>query len=65
MAPSLALHQLLYDAFQWKAPEFAHLPLIMKPVGKRKVEQTGWCKRRVPGISLWSGRLTMKTIWAT
>src|SRR5690606_35211625 len=32
--PSLALHQLLYDAFGWQAPQFAHLPLIMKPVGK-------------------------------
>ena len=23
--PSLALHQLLYNAFEWKAPEFAHI----------------------------------------
>lgn len=37
--PSLALHQLLYDAFGWKAPEFAHLPLIMKPVGKGKLSK--------------------------
>ncbi|NRB83859.1 MAG: glutamate--tRNA ligase, partial [Winogradskyella sp.] len=27
--PSLALHQLLYDAFGWEAPKFAHLPLIL------------------------------------
>jgi glutamyl-tRNA synthetase len=26
-----ALHVLLYRAFGWEAPEFAHLPLIMKP----------------------------------
>ena len=26
--PSMALHHQLYDAFEWKAPEFAHLPLI-------------------------------------
>ena len=32
--PSLALHQQLYNAFGWEAPKFAHLPLIMKPVGK-------------------------------
>ncbi len=37
--PSLALHQLLYDAFGWKAPKFAHLPLIMKPVGKGKLSK--------------------------
>lgn len=37
--PSLALHQQLYDAFGWEAPEFAHLPLIMKPVGKGKLSK--------------------------
>jgi len=37
--PSLALHTLLYDAFDWKAPQFAHLPLIMKPVGKGKLSK--------------------------
>ncbi|PIB28016.1 glutamate--tRNA ligase [Maribacter sp. 4U21] len=37
--PSLALHQQLYDAFKWQAPEFAHLPLIMKPVGKGKLSK--------------------------
>ncbi len=29
--PSLALHYQLYAAFGWEAPEFAHLPLILKP----------------------------------
>ncbi|RDY59808.1 glutamate--tRNA ligase [Flagellimonas nanhaiensis] len=37
--PSLALHQMLYDAFEWQAPQFAHLPLIMKPVGKGKLSK--------------------------
>ncbi len=37
--PSLALHQQLYDAFEWQAPQFAHLPLIMKPVGKGKLSK--------------------------
>lgn len=37
--PSLALHQLLYEAFGWQAPQFAHLPLIMKPVGKGKLSK--------------------------
>lgn len=37
--PSLALHTLLYAAFGWEAPKFAHLPLIMKPVGKGKLSK--------------------------
>lgn len=37
--PSLALHQQLYEAFGWKAPEFAHLPLILKPVGGGKLSK--------------------------
>lgn len=37
--PSLALHQQLYDAFGWDTPKFAHLPLIMKPVGKGKLSK--------------------------
>ncbi|WP_350286736.1 glutamate--tRNA ligase [uncultured Croceitalea sp.] len=37
--PSLALHQLLYNAFEWDAPQFAHLPLIMKPTGKGKLSK--------------------------
>ncbi len=34
--PSLALHQQLYDAFEWTSPEFAHLSLILKPAGMGK-----------------------------
>ena len=37
--PSFALHRLLYQAFGWDAPKFAHLPLIMKPVGKGKLSK--------------------------
>ena len=37
--PSLALHKLLYKAFGWEPPQFAHLPLIMKPVGKGKLSK--------------------------
>ncbi|MAQ75213.1 MAG: glutamate--tRNA ligase [Aquimarina sp.] len=35
--PSLALHVLLYKAFKWNIPHFAHLPLILKPTGKGKL----------------------------
>lgn len=50
--PSLALHQLLYDAFSWEAPEFAHLPLIMKPVGKGKLSKRDGDKMGFPVFPL-------------
>lgn len=37
--PSLPLHLLMYRAFGWEAPSFAHLPLILKPVGKGKLSK--------------------------
>ncbi len=37
--PSAPLHQLLYDAFGWKAPEYAHLPLLLKPDGNGKLSK--------------------------
>ena len=37
--PSMALHLLLYRAFGWQAPAFAHLPLILKPVGNGKLSK--------------------------
>lgn len=37
--PSMPLHILLYKAFQWEAPKFAHLPLILKPSGKGKLSK--------------------------
>ena len=37
--PSMPLHVMLYRAFGWEAPEFAHLPLILKPVGNGKLSK--------------------------
>ena len=37
--PSLPLHILLYRAFNWEAPEFAHMPLTLKPDGKGKLSK--------------------------
>lgn len=37
--PSAPLHILLYRAFGWKAPEFAHLPLLLKPEGNGKLSK--------------------------
>ncbi len=37
--PSLPLHVLLYRSFGWRAPLFAHLPLLLKPDGKGKLSK--------------------------
>jgi glutamyl-tRNA synthetase len=37
--PSLALHVMLYRAFGWQKPLFAHLPLLLKPDGKGKLSK--------------------------
>ncbi len=37
--PSVPLHIALYHALGWKAPGFAHLPLILKPTGKGKLSK--------------------------
>ena len=39
--PSLPLHVMLYRAFEWEKtmPEFAHLPLLLKPSGKGKLSK--------------------------
>jgi glutamyl-tRNA synthetase len=37
--PSLPLHVLLYEAFGWEMPEFAHLPLILRPDGNGKLSK--------------------------
>jgi glutamyl-tRNA synthetase len=46
--PSLALHVLLYKAFEWKMPVFAHLPLILKPSGKGKLSKRDGAKFGFP-----------------
>ncbi len=50
--PSLALHYLLYKAFGWEAPEFAHLPLILKPTGKGKLSKRDGDKLGFPVFPL-------------
>ena len=50
--PSLPLHYLLYKAFSWKAPKFAHLPLILKPVGKGKLSKRDGDKLGFPVFPL-------------
>ena len=50
--PSLALHYMLYRAFGWTAPEFAHLPLILKPQGKGKLSKRDGEKMGFPVFPL-------------
>ncbi|MGA9271700.1 MAG: glutamate--tRNA ligase, partial [Lutimonas sp.] len=50
--PSLALHVLLYQAFEWESPEFAHLPLILKPTGKGKLSKRDGDKLGFPVFPL-------------
>ena len=50
--PSLALHQQLYEAFEWEAPQFAHLPLILKPTGKGKLSKRDGDKLGFPVFPL-------------
>ncbi len=37
--PSAPLHVMLYEAFGWQAPQFAHLPLLLKPEGNGKLSK--------------------------
>jgi glutamyl-tRNA synthetase len=50
--PSMPLHSLLYKAFGWEAPEFAHLPLILKPVGNGKLSKRDGDKMGFPVFPL-------------
>jgi glutamyl-tRNA synthetase len=52
--PSLPLHVLLYEAFAWTdtMPEFAHLPLLLKPTGNGKLSKRDGDKLGFPVFPL-------------
>ncbi|MEG2755176.1 MAG: glutamate--tRNA ligase [Mucinivorans sp.] len=52
--PSLPLHYMLYKAFGWSAeqPEFAHLPLLLKPTGNGKLSKRDGDKLGFPVFPL-------------
>lgn len=50
--PSLPLHYMLYRAFGWEAPQFAHLPLILKPIGNGKLSKRDGQKLGFPVFPL-------------
>jgi glutamyl-tRNA synthetase len=51
--PSLPLHIILYRSFGWDVPEFAHLPLILKPDGKGKLSKRDGDRLGFPVIPLY------------
>jgi len=60
--PSLALHALLYDAFNWEKPVFAHLPLLLKPNGKGKLSKRDGEKLGIPVFPLeWNNTSSQET----
>lgn len=50
--PSMPLHVQLYKALGWNVPEFAHLPLILKPVGNGKLSKRDGDKLGFPVFPL-------------
>lgn len=51
--PSLPLHIILYRAFGWDIPSFAHLPLLLKPAGKGKLSKRDGDKLGFPVFPLY------------
>jgi glutamyl-tRNA synthetase len=60
--PSMPLHVMLYRAFGWEAPEFAHLPLILKPIGNGKLSKRDGDKLGFPVFPLQWRDASSKTI---
>lgn len=57
--PSMPLHILLYEKFGWESPQFAHLPLILKPIGKGKLSKRDGDKMGFPVFPLqWTDPFT-------
>ncbi len=57
--PSAPLHVLLYDYLGWEKPEFAHLPLLLKPDGNGKLSKRAADKLGFPIFPLnWTDPVT-------
>jgi len=62
--PSLSLHVMLYQSLGWKndTPEFAHLPLILKPKGNGKLSKRDGDKLGFPVFPTeWKNPQTQET----
>jgi len=51
--PSLPFHVMLYRSFGWEEPQFAHLPLLLKPAGKGKLSKRDGDKMGFPVFPLY------------
>jgi len=63
--PSAPLHVMLYEAFNWETdmPDFAHLPLIMKPDGNGKLSKRAADKGGFPIFPLnWTDPTSGETL---
>jgi glutamyl-tRNA synthetase len=61
--PSAPLHKMLYKAFGWSAPQFAHLPLILKPDGHGKLSKRDGDRLGFPVFPLeWHNPETSETL---
>jgi len=61
--PSAPLHVLLYEYLGWNAPQFAHLPLLLKPDGKGKLSKRDGLKGGFPVFPLdWTDPATEETL---
>ena len=56
--PSLALHYLLYEAFEWTPPQFGAFTFIAKPQGKGKLSKRDGEKGGFPVFPLSWGEST-------
>jgi len=60
--PSAPLHVMLYKAFEWQAPQFAHLPLLLKPDGNGKLSKRDGDRLGFPVFPLqWKDPVTGET----
>jgi glutamyl-tRNA synthetase len=57
--PSAPLHVYLYESFGWTPPIFAHLPLILKPIGNGKLSKRDGDKYGFPVFPMeWNNQET-------
>lgn len=60
--PSAPLHVLLYEAFGWDCPTFAHLPLLLKPDGPGKLSKRDGDRLGFPVFPIdWNNAATGET----
>ncbi len=60
--PSAPLHVMLYEAFGWQRPAFAHLPLLLRPDGNGKLSKRDGDRLGFPVFPIdWNNKETGET----